>query len=103
MVLPDGKAADKRPHCAPCRSVYTRITRGRPQTPQVSRQFIQDTGRFEFGPLLAGKDRSGGSAAVVARHPDQTAKLRIINRALHARDPSCLQRAGQLRVQALLL
>lgn len=58
------------------------MAKARPATPRISRQFMPDTSTFEFGPLLAGKDRSGGAAAVLGRHPDHAAKLRITNSGL---------------------
>ena len=39
--------------------LYPKRTKTRPDSAKVSKQFIISSGRFEFGPLLAGKDAAG--------------------------------------------
>ncbi len=58
------------------RNLYFRTARVRPSTPSVSRQYIQASGTFEFGPLLAGKDRS---VYLSGANPEHAAAFRITN------------------------
>jgi hypothetical protein len=59
-----------------CRNVFYKKAKTRPQTPNISRQYIISLARFEFGPLLTGKDPA---AADSGAHPEHMAKLRITN------------------------
>lgn len=45
----------------------------------VKQQYIQPTSTFEFGPVVAGRDRS---LCMEPGHPDHTAKFRITNSGL---------------------
>jgi hypothetical protein len=62
----------------PCRNLYYKIAKARPSTPHVKQQFMLPSSVFEFGPVLAGRDR----AALPDGHPDHTAKFRITNNGL---------------------
>ncbi|WIA13448.1 hypothetical protein OEZ85_007028 [Tetradesmus obliquus] len=60
------------------RNLYYKIAKARPSTPNVKQQFMLPSNVFEFGPVLAGRDRS----AAPEGHPDHTAKFRITNNGL---------------------
>lgn len=62
------------------RNVYYRLAKARPSTPQVKQQYILPTSVFDFGPVLAGRDRASNPEG----HPDHTAKFRITNNGLFA-------------------
>jgi hypothetical protein len=65
----------------PLRSLYLKTARVQPPTPNVRQQFILPTSTFEFGPLLAGRDRAG---FLEGAHPEHTAKFRLTNSGLFA-------------------
>jgi hypothetical protein len=60
------------------RNLYYKIAKARPSTPNVKQQFMLPSNVFEFGPVLASRDR----AANPDGHPDHTAKFRITNNGL---------------------
>lgn len=59
--------------------MYARTAKARPATPTIRQQFMLPDGPFEFGPLLAGRDRAGHLDGSL---PEHTAKLRITNTGL---------------------
>lgn len=59
--------------------MYYKAAKARPSTPQVKQLYIQPTSTFEFGPVLAGRDRTG---CLEGAHPDHTANFRITNNGL---------------------
>jgi hydrocephalus-inducing protein len=61
-----------------CRNLYFKIAKARPSTPHVKQQFMLPSNMFEFGPVLAGRER----AALPEGHSDHTAKFRITNNGL---------------------
>lgn len=61
------------------RNLYYKTAKVRPSTPNVKQQFIVPSSMFEFGPLLAGRDRSGYQTGC---YPEHTAKFRITNNGL---------------------
>jgi len=42
----------------PCASLPLQV-KARPATPSISKQFVVSDSKFEFGPLLVGKDATG--------------------------------------------
>lgn len=61
------------------RNVFYRKAKTRPLTAQLRKQFVITAGRFEFGPLLAGKNREGYQAG---KHPENRERFRISNNGL---------------------
>jgi hypothetical protein len=61
------------------RNLYFKAAKVRPSTPNVKQQFILPSSVFEFGPLLAGRDRAG---YLTGCYPEHTAKFRITNSGL---------------------
>ncbi|KAK9824158.1 hypothetical protein WJX72_008157 [[Myrmecia] bisecta] len=61
------------------KTVYVKRSRARPDTANISRQFVVSSGRYEFGPLLIGKDSTGYKEGA---HLDNTGKLHITNNGL---------------------
>lgn len=61
------------------RNLYYKTAKIRPSTPNVKQQFIVPSSMFEFGPLLAGRDRTG---YLTGCYPEHTAKFRITNSGL---------------------
>ena len=64
---------------ADVRNLYYKTAKVRPSTPNVKQQFILPSSVFEFGPLLAGRDRTGYQTGC---YPEHTAKFRITNSGL---------------------
>jgi hypothetical protein len=61
------------------RNLYFKTAKVRPSTPNVKQQYIMPSSMFEFGPLLAGRDRTGYQTGC---YPEHTAKFRITNNGL---------------------
>jgi hypothetical protein len=61
------------------RNVFYRKAKGRPSTAQLRKQYVVSSGRFEFGPLLAGKSKEGYQQG---KHPENRERFRISNNGL---------------------
>jgi hypothetical protein len=69
--------------CCARRTLYPKVVRARPQTPNLHQVFVLPAGPFEFGPLLAARPPpqlpDAPDAPAPEAHPDHVACLRIAN------------------------